>query len=118
MSRSSEPMRSRSRESEVRGSGPRVSFDEEKIKRDKGGDGATGGGDTKKIPSKESPQTLHGKGNQKGGGKETTGEKGDNPRKGFWQRRKQQKKKNAVDLKERSPTPHPSRVRRVSLERK
>ena len=109
-------MRSRSRESERREPAVRVTFDEERIRKDMGGGDATGGSTVERIPLKESPQSLPGKGNQKGGGKMTEEEKAGSPRKGYWQRKKQ-KKKNSGSVRDRSPTPHPSGARRVSIER-
>ena len=117
MSRFQQPMRSRSRESEKRDPAVRVTFDEERIRKDRVRNVDAEEGVTEKTPLKEPPQSLPGKGNQKGGGKMTEEEKAGSPRKGYWQRRKQ-RKKNSVSIRDRSPTPHPSGARRVSIERR
>ena len=96
MSRLSQPMRSRSRESEVREETP--SPEEETSKR---------------LHRRSRPRPSTGRGIRK---EEERRRRGTTPEKGFGS--EGNKKRNAVDLRERSPTPHPSGVRRVSIERK
>ena len=117
MSRQSFPARSPSREGTPQRSPARVTFDEEKIRRDRKRAEGEGGSEKERIPLKENPQTPGGKGNHKGGGKGKEDLKKPSPNLGYWAK-KAKKRRGRDAIRERSPTPHPSGVRQVSLENK